>query len=66
MNCPNCGAVVKGKTCEYCGTSFSDPNEVNIEMLYADSEIFKVVRHYNLDCYRDKDGKLHREVFTFE
>lgn len=20
MNCPNCGAPVKGKTCEYCGT----------------------------------------------
>lgn len=21
-NCPNCGAPVNGKTCEYCGTKF--------------------------------------------
>ena len=25
-NCPNCGAPVNGKTCEYCGTVFSVKN----------------------------------------
>lgn len=24
LNCPNCGAVVTGATCEYCGTVFYD------------------------------------------
>ena len=23
-HCPNCGAIVKGITCEYCGTQFID------------------------------------------
>lgn len=22
MNCPNCGAPIRGAVCEYCGTSF--------------------------------------------
>ena len=25
-NCPNCGAPIKGPTCEYCGTMFSADN----------------------------------------
>ncbi len=24
LNCPNCGAPIKGSTCEYCGTVFSE------------------------------------------
>ena len=25
LNCPNCGAPVKGYRCEYCGTPFEGP-----------------------------------------
>lgn len=24
LNCPNCGAVITGATCEYCGSQFYD------------------------------------------
>ena len=43
MNCPNCGAVRTGSTCEYCGTKFSE--ELNIVILCADdAEIFKSIQ----------------------
>lgn len=32
-NCPNCGAPINGKRCEYCGTWFVDPTEIkNIDI----------------------------------
>ena len=31
-NCPNCGAVKKGKICEYCGTVFEDNNDITIDL----------------------------------
>lgn len=36
MNCPNCGAPLKGHICEYCGTSFVDEGETFELRLYAD------------------------------
>lgn len=27
LNCPNCGAVITGKKCEYCGTVFDSTEE---------------------------------------
>ena len=29
-NCPNCGAVITGHTCEYCGTVFNSEDVSNI------------------------------------
>ena len=65
MNCPNCGAIVKGDICEYCGTVFRQPrNEMNveIEMKCDPEEIFKVMRQH-VGSYRNADGTIHREVF---
>lgn len=28
LNCPNCGAVITGATCEYCGSVFSNKAEI--------------------------------------
>ena len=43
--CPNCGAPIHGDRCEYCGTSFKNPQEINVQILYADDqEIFRVIR----------------------
>ena len=66
MNCPNCGAVVKGDTCEYCGTVFHTPKEelnVTIEMKGDAEQIFRAVQQH-IYSYRDADGRLHRGVFT--
>ena len=30
-NCPNCGAVITGTVCEYCGTRFEDDG-IKIEL----------------------------------
>ena len=30
-NCPNCNAPINGKRCEYCGTWFIDPEEIEKE-----------------------------------
>lgn len=39
MNCPNCGAPIIGKTCEYCGTLIAQESEratVNVVNEYVD------------------------------
>ena len=66
MNCPNCGAIVKGDTCEYCGTVFRKPQEelnVQIEMKGDPEQIFRAVQQH-ISSYRTVDGRLHRGVFT--
>lgn len=70
MNCPNCGAVVKGSVCEYCGTTFENKEiNVHIEMKGDTEELVKAFRkiggNYMLDCYRDADGRLHRGRSAF-
>lgn len=43
MNCPNCGAPIKGKTCEYCGTHHAEKSEkVQIEIKREYTDIVKV------------------------
>ena len=39
-NCRNCGAVLTGHICEYCGTRY--PVETSGEVLYANGEPFYV------------------------
>ena len=31
QNCPNCGAPVTGRRCEYCGTAFAPPGVPDID-----------------------------------
>lgn len=31
LNCPNCGAVITGSKCEYCGTVFETKNLINLK-----------------------------------
>lgn len=31
INCPNCGAVITGSKCEYCGTIFETKNLINLK-----------------------------------
>ena len=31
-NCPNCGAIIKDKTCSYCGTNLIKWYEIKIEV----------------------------------
>lgn len=51
MNCPNCGAPIKGKSCEYCGTIHAkEAEQVRIEVerdytdiiSWDDMEVFRV------------------------
>lgn len=44
LNCPNCGAPVRGMECEYCGTVFSFGNDVDVA-LDADA-VASAVRRY--------------------
>lgn len=50
LNCPNCGAPIKGSKCEYCGTMFSDdfgqknayfldPEFLDLEMRMLNSQL---------------------------
>lgn len=39
-NCPNCGAVITGPQCEYCGTRFR---------LYSENELVAVKTKANLE-----------------
>lgn len=31
LNCPNCGAPIRGIECEYCGTMFYDFSSINLD-----------------------------------
>lgn len=68
MNCPNCGAIVNGTHCEYCGSHFNQigvcdflkPIDVTykgrkMEMFIAEIEEQIDVNHYG---GRDIDGKM--------
>lgn len=54
-HCPNCGAIITGNTCEYCGTRFSEELK-HYEILYAnDAEIFRLIRD-QVKKYKIKKG----------
>ena len=47
MNCPNCGAVVKGSECEYCGTTFTFENkEVNMHIDEIRGDTDKLIKTF--------------------
>lgn len=68
-NCPNCGAVLKGTICEYCGTDLTNGFEANFSKyrgtITIDGKEYNVymsdsiVSHIN-EPYRDMNGALHR------
>lgn len=44
LNCPNCGAPIKGSKCEYCGTVFEKPDDIyKTNIFYADDLIIKEI-----------------------
>lgn len=45
MNCPNCGAPVTGRVCDYCGTVHA-----------KESEQVTIVDDYDYTIIRDWDG----------
>lgn len=52
-NCPNCGAIIKGKICEYCGTVFDNSNnDINIDLKIDPKMIMVAVL--------DKQGVAHK------
>ena len=74
-NCINCGAILHGNKCEYCGTEYSG-NAISAKFSENDyvgtfqigNKVFKgyigcmeinPVALWN--CYRDADGKIHAE-----
>ena len=63
MNCPNCGAVINGSKCEYCGTIFNNSKELNVKInMIGDGEaMFRAVQQM-ARTYRTADGVLHREI----
>lgn len=40
-NCPNCGAVITGPKCEYCGTVFRPPSD---NAMYVDWDQFALLK----------------------
>lgn len=65
MNCPNCGAPIKGKTCEYCGTHHAKKSEkarIEIKREYTDivswdgMEVFRV--------YHEPEVKVAAELWN--
>lgn len=49
MTCKNCGAVMNGFKCEYCGQYLDGMREMRITQ-----------RMFCGTPYRDKDGRMHR------
>ena len=56
-NCPNCGAVLNGTKCEYCGTQFYDgqtivlPNEISMENTGKPITVKLTIRGKDIKCY---------------
>lgn len=73
-NCINCGAILHGDKCEYCGTTYSDekvyaefkPNDCVGIMKLGDEEINVYISNMESNVifqdptYRDANGILHR------
>lgn len=67
IRCENCGAILKGNKCEYCGTEYnlgeSDNNNVvtlnykgRVAKYYVLEEVYKESKTV---AYRDDKGHLH-------
>lgn len=73
-NCVNCGAVLNGVKCEYCGTDYSNgkvhadfsQHDCVGKMKLGDKEIDVYIGHMEgnvvgRNAYRDEIGNLHIE-----
>lgn len=50
-NCVNCGAILHGNKCEYCGTEYENSDYTDSNNSYDD-----------IDSWTDCDGVLHRTI----
>ena len=48
-NCPNCGAVIQGSKCEYCGTLFYDFTELDLGNW--DKPVMIKINNYGQEIY---------------
>ena len=44
FNCPNCGAVITGNKCEYCGTVFKEKKTAKFSI--ATEELMKALDNF--------------------
>lgn len=73
-NCVNCGAILHGSKCEYCGTEY---NNNGFQVNFAENDYIGVAKlgnqEFNVyidsmefrqdsDSWRDVNGFLHRNV----
>ena len=45
INCPNCGAPIKGNVCEYCGTVFKDRYYLEITQQQTEFALQQTLDH---------------------
>jgi hypothetical protein len=50
-NCPNCGAPLKGPTCDYCGTKSGKSREKELVYMYRGKEIENPTEEMMCDPY---------------
>lgn len=78
-NCINCGAVLHGNQCEYCGTEYTgetitakfNENSHTITFQMGNETFRGYISRMEAatvipgkNCYRDSDGKLHGIMMT--
>lgn len=77
-NCVNCGAILKGNVCEYCGTRYESgsitadfkSNDCFGELRVGDKSYkvylgrMEVNQIWSSDTRRDKNGNLHGEIIA--
>jgi len=57
LNCPNCGAVITGDKCEYCGTIFKQEKITPRAKIKKDGVLFM-----GLDLSKGKDYTANAEL----
>lgn len=69
LNCPNCGAVITGSKCEYCGTVFETKNIINlkgdnfkIELNVNGEDILAYISSVQVDYNRIFAGGTNRDI----
>ena len=78
MNCKNCGAIVKGYKCEYCGTEYPENQtfvkcqkdmSAEISKLFSNGNVYveEVIREpIIVDSYRDDKGIIMRPKMAYK
>lgn len=57
-NCVNCGAILHGDKCEYCGTEY---NDLKKECDKQNDVCIELQNGVCIEFYRDAEGILHRK-----